>query len=228
MELSFRLNAVCQYIRGEKVADVGCDHGKLAAYLIQEKIASTVYATDISPDSIEKTQRLKSKLGLDQIETILGDGLIPIAGKNVDTCIVCGLGSITITEILQRDKQIASQIKRFIFCPLKHVDLLRKYLAEHGYFMVDEDLVYENGRIYHIFVAEHGEWADFDDVDRYVGRRLIEKQHPLLKGFLNKSIMETKKSLDRIHKHAQRDVELEKEELNSRLEANERGLLLCV
>lgn len=228
MELSDRLKTVCRYVSGESAADVGCDHGKLAAYLIEQGIANKVYATDVSLDSIEKTERLKAKLGLPQIETILGDGLIPLANKEVESCIICGLGSITITEILLRDCDIAKNMQRFIFCPLKHVDLLRKFLAEHGYFMAEEDLVYENGRIYHIFVAEHGEWVNFDDVDRYVGRRLIEKQHPLLKGFLKKSITETKKSLKRINTHAQRNVELEKDELNRRLLAYERGLLLCV
>ena len=47
--LSKRLQACCRYIKtGDRVADVGCDHGYLGIHLLTSKIASSVYAADVN------------------------------------------------------------------------------------------------------------------------------------------------------------------------------------
>ena len=41
--LSSRLEAACRFInQGDRVADVGCDHGYLGTYLLKNNIASFV------------------------------------------------------------------------------------------------------------------------------------------------------------------------------------------
>ena len=45
LPVSNRLQACCQFVRpGERVADVGCDHGYLAIHLLKSGIASSVIA----------------------------------------------------------------------------------------------------------------------------------------------------------------------------------------
>ena len=47
--LSRRLQECCRFIHpGDRVADIGCDHGYLGIYLLKNQIASFVYASDIN------------------------------------------------------------------------------------------------------------------------------------------------------------------------------------
>ena len=46
--LSRRLLEVCRFVcPGDRVADVGCDHGYLGIYLLKNHIASQVIASDV-------------------------------------------------------------------------------------------------------------------------------------------------------------------------------------
>ena len=58
LHLCKRLQAVLELTpRGEPVADIGCDHGRLACALLQRG-APWVTAVDISEPSLEKARRL--------------------------------------------------------------------------------------------------------------------------------------------------------------------------
>ena len=47
--LSDRLLACCSFVRrGDRVADVGCDHGYLGIYLLTNGIASSVIESDVA------------------------------------------------------------------------------------------------------------------------------------------------------------------------------------
>lgn len=227
MQISDRLQAVAKYAQGRVVADIGCDHGKLAAYLLQSGRAHTVCATDISPESIRKAKTLKEKLGLEGLTLRQGDGLQPLAGEPIDTAVICGLGSVTIIQMLKRDRDIAQSIGRFVFCPLKNTYRLREYLANSGFCVTQEELVFENNRYYQIFVAQQGKWLPFDDLEKYVGRHLLEKSSPLLLLWLKKREREVAGNLRRMETNAAREVAQEKEHLERQLSAYRRGICLC-
>ena len=58
LPISARLLACAKYIRpGETVADVGCDHGYLGIYLLQNGIARRVLASDINEGPLLSAQR---------------------------------------------------------------------------------------------------------------------------------------------------------------------------
>ena len=60
--LTPRMKAIASLLgSNDTVADIGCDHGKLSAYLIKNGLANKVFATDISLLSLEKAKKLKQE-----------------------------------------------------------------------------------------------------------------------------------------------------------------------
>ena len=49
---------MCAHLRpAETFADVGCDHGYLAIHLVQTRLASQVYASDIRPAPLASARK---------------------------------------------------------------------------------------------------------------------------------------------------------------------------
>ena len=67
--------------------------------------------------------------------------------------IISGMGYETIKMILENDYERLPQFKRLILQSNSDVDLLRQWLSDHSFAIVDEDLVHE-GHYYQIVVAE--------------------------------------------------------------------------
>ena len=76
MELSKRLQAVADLLDcHEKIADIGCDHGFVSIYLIENKKASWCLAMDVNSGPLERAREhvLEKRLST-YIETRLSDG----------------------------------------------------------------------------------------------------------------------------------------------------------
>ncbi len=83
------------------MADIGCDHGYVSAYLVQQGIAPRVVAADVRPGPLGACRRLVEELGLTfQIQTRLCSGLTDIADAECDAVILAGMGGELIAEIL--------------------------------------------------------------------------------------------------------------------------------
>ena len=157
MKLSVRLQSIADIIKIQNIiADIGSDHGKLPVYLIKNKLAKTVLATDISAHSLEKTRLLADGNGLGHdIITFLGDGLKPLKeyGYKVDLGIIAGMGGLEIIKILESDIQF---IQHYIFSPQQNTSALRKKLNEFDYKIIKDFIVLDKGKFYDIIEAEKG------------------------------------------------------------------------
>ena len=76
--LSPRLQVCAGFVApGERVADIGCDHGYLGIHLLQSGKASHVIAADVVPGPLSAARRNAEKYGFsDQMEFYLSDGEI--------------------------------------------------------------------------------------------------------------------------------------------------------
>ncbi len=196
-----RLDAILSCVpSSHTVADIGTDHGYVPVNLIKKNIAEYVIATDISSSSLAKAETLIEMKGMgDRISTRVGYGLSILKPDEVDTAIIAGLGGVLISEILEKDRLIAGTIDTFILQPMKWRRLLREYLLNNGYTIVDEVLVKESiSRYYVIMVVKHGKEKVKDDLDYYLGRRLIEKKDPLLPGYILHNIKRRQDILDNL------------------------------
>ena len=89
LPLSNRLLACCQFVRpGDRVADVGCDHGYLGIHLLQQGIASSVIASDVKEGPLHGAVLNARKYGVgERISFYLSDGVRQIP-RDFD-CVVC-------------------------------------------------------------------------------------------------------------------------------------------
>lgn len=116
IRLDQRLTAIANLVDYGKVADVGCDHGKLGYYLVSTDRASEVIATDISAPSLAKAEELAKENGVqDVMQTRLGNGLEPVGDREVDTVIIAGLGGDVISDIVLRAMRKTKSLRIFCF-----------------------------------------------------------------------------------------------------------------
>ncbi len=176
ISLSDRLLAIAREVeKGQIVADIGTDHGFLPIYLWERGISPKVILTDISRGSLEKArENCKRLYPEEEFDLRLGDGISPIREDEVDTVIIAGMGGILMTEILQNDISKARMMKKLILQPRNNIGILRHWLYNHGFSIINEKLVREGRFICEIITAIPKEVA----VIRSLGPERIEYQFP--------------------------------------------------
>ena len=153
IKLDNRLRALLGEIEGETLADIGCDHGKLAVSALIEGKCNRVIAGDISAESLKKAVKLAKECALeDKIDCRVSDGFNAIK-EDLDTALIAGLGGYEIRDILSRE---VPNVKRFVLCPHQNVAVARKAINEIGYGAIKDFVVKEGSKFYQIIVAEKG------------------------------------------------------------------------
>ena len=154
-------------------ADIGCDHGRLGAYLLQTGRIERAQLTDISEDSLMKAQRLIALLGLnDRVDFRVGDGAKALVGEP-EVTVIAGMGGALIAQIIEegRDHLGAS---RLILQPNVAAYALRRTLVKLGYAITDERVAPDGRRNYVIIAAEPGR-AEYTEKQLIVGPVLLER-----------------------------------------------------
>ncbi len=155
LHLDARLAAAAALVpNGARVADVGCDHGKLAVHLAQSGRAAKVIASDVRPGPLAKAQQLVQKTGCGPlVECRLADGLSCIAPGEVDTVIMAGMSGITVAQILAAAPWTAAPGITVIAVPANKPEVLRAYLAQNGFEITAETAVQVSGYPYGVLAA---------------------------------------------------------------------------
>ncbi len=186
--------------------DVGCDHAKLAIYLVQSGICRHVTASDINEGPVSKAwenvskRTLKGKPLSDYIDVVLTDGLSGLETVGANRIFVLGMGGEVISGILDRADFIRngenkSRIK-FILQPMTSEDKLRVYLCENGYNILDEEMVEDKGRVYAVMaVSFDGVKREYSPAELLLGKRNIEKGGELFCRQLDRRIRITQKAI---------------------------------
>lgn len=196
--MSLRLNAIADITPKIKIAaDIGCDHGKLAAELITRGKAEYVICTDISAKSLEKAKILAETSGIsDRISCREGNGLSVLKENEADAAIIAGMGGELIANILDAHKEKAPDCLILSCNTMAHV--LRQWLCGNGYIIEDEELIYEGGRYYPVILARKGEAFMLNDIEMEFGPVIINKRSGNLKNYLNIRIENEIKNREKI------------------------------
>ena len=195
VELSLRMQALADMVsKGRVVCDVGCDHGWVSIYLVQQGIAPKVYAMDVRIGPLERAREHICLYRLEAyIETRLSDGLTNLSEGEADCMICAGMGGPLMMKILTEGRQKAKSMKELILQPQSELALFRKFLRGEGYRIVSEDMVLEEGKFYpmmKVVPVKEAELVcedkDMQEVWDAYGELLLKQKHPVLKQYLVK------------------------------------------
>jgi tRNA (adenine22-N1)-methyltransferase len=153
--LTGRLEALAEQIKpGETMADIGTDHGFLPITLFQRGTCPKVIMTDVSEKALARAREHgEGVLGLSNDDYRLGDGLAPINLGEVDVVVIAGMGGILMADIMSSDLPKARTIPKYIFQPRNHPEVLRRWLFQNDFSILNECLVRERRNLCEIIVA---------------------------------------------------------------------------
>lgn len=156
VKLSDRLKRLADEVKpGDRVADIGTDHGLLPIFLYENHIASHVILCDINAGPLEKARENIEAYGAGGLADLRrGDGLAPLSPGEADTIIIAGMGGLLMIEILEKGSVVAQSCRRLVLQPRNAPEKLREWLDRSGYRIVNESLVWERKYICEIITAE--------------------------------------------------------------------------
>jgi tRNA (adenine22-N1)-methyltransferase len=179
--LSDRLLACCNFVnRGDRVADVGCDHGYLGIYLLTRGIAKHVIESDVAEGPLQSAMRNAVKFGTkNKMGFYLSDGVKNIP-RDFDTLVCAGMGADTIMSILSAAPWLQDSKYRLILqCQSKRPEL-RQWLYDAGYRINRETLAKDGKFVYSIMEVVYDPGHGITPAETYITPQLLEDNHPLL------------------------------------------------
>ena len=205
-KLTKRLEEVFNLIpEGEVMADIGTDHGYLAASLIERTKAKFVIAADVNEGPLATATEYITERGLfPMIDCRLGDGLTVLKEGEASVVTICGMGGFLMRDLLEAAPYLP---KHLVLQPQNGQAELRQYLIQQGYHVVRESLVEDMGRLY-----ECGHWELGNEPCRYYGTLpkesmlwrtsayIQEEGHPLGEVFLRELCEKEEKHLESMRK----------------------------
>ncbi|MDR0340794.1 MAG: tRNA (adenine(22)-N(1))-methyltransferase TrmK [Mycoplasmataceae bacterium] len=162
-----RLNYLLSYIENKEniICDVGSDHCYTSILALQTKKAKFVFNIDINkqPMQIGINNLIKNGLFL-KTKNIIANGLRTLEiDKNIDYCIISGLGGHKIAEILnQKNEQI--QIKKYVLLANNNPECIRQYVFDNKMRIELEDF-YLEGEIYYFLIIISNEGLEIKNED---------------------------------------------------------------
>lgn len=189
-----RMLAIANLVDNSKVlADVGCDHAYISINLLEKGKVERIIASDLREGPLNIARDNIRLYGFeDRIETRLCAGLCDYEAGEVDTILISGMGGKLVKEILSESIDIVRRADTLILEPQSDLRVVRAYLKDIGFEIIDEDMLNEGGKYYQIMKAVKSKerMEVCDDIgamaENEFGHILIKKKHPVLLEFLKK------------------------------------------
>ncbi len=181
LPLSTRLLACCKFVKpGDRVADIGCDHGYLGIHLLQNGVASSMIEADINEGPLDSARRNAVKFGMtDKMSFHLSDGVQSIP-RDFDCMVCAGMGADTMMSILSAAPWLKDGKYRLILqCQSKRPEL-RQWLYDEGYRINRETLAKDGKFVYSIMEVVYDPGHGISPAETYITPQLLEYNHPLL------------------------------------------------
>ena len=188
---------------GKRLADIGTDHGYVPIWLYEQGRIPFALAMDLREGPLQRAAEHIRMHGLDEkIKTRLSDGLEKLLPGETDSIVIAGMGGMLVIKILTQGQTVLDSIQELILQPQSDLDAVREYLHRTGFVIVQEEMVFEEGKYYPMMKAVHGENTDDRKIWFLYGRLLLENRHPVLESYLQKEYDSCCKLLEKLSKTA--------------------------
>ena len=139
----------------EKFADVGCDHGYCAEFMLERDLCAHAVVSDVSAESLKKAQVLLANYAAaGKVTSVCCDGLEKIP-RDCDLVLIAGMGGEEIVTILKNGKNTRK---------------VREYLLSQGMEMI-ADYTFADGKFYDLIKAEQtGRASAYSEKELEFGR----------------------------------------------------------
>lgn len=197
--LSKRLQMLASMVTsGNRVADVGCDHGFLPIWLVQSGTIPGALAMDVREGPLEAAREHVAAYGLEEyISVRISDGLKEYHIGEAETIVCAGMGGRLMEKILTESLDKAKSARELILQPQSELREFRAFLRRSGFSILTEDAVYEDGKYYFAMKAVYGGCGAVPDMltaaeketeevflyDMF-GEKLLLEKHPVLQQYL--------------------------------------------
>ena len=186
--LSERMQMVADMVtKGNVLADIGCDHGFVSIYLLEKGICPRVIAMDVNEGPLLRAKEHIDKRGLNPyIDVRLSDGMEKLLLNEADSILIAGMGGRLVIKILTECMEKARALKEIILQPQSELHLVRQFLIDTGFHIIQEDMVKDHGKFYpamRVVWREEKEEA-LSEEELWYGPLLLKEKHPVLKEYL--------------------------------------------
>ncbi|MCD4826564.1 MAG: class I SAM-dependent methyltransferase [Acholeplasmataceae bacterium] len=161
-----RIRFLSELTKGyDRILDIGTDHGLVLLEAFKNDYIKSAIASDLREEPLKSA---KKNLIDYPVEFVVSDGFEHVK-SDFDLCIIAGMGAYLIKDILK----LAPKDKTYILQANDNHDILRAYLANHGFEIVDEHIIYDKF-YYIIMVVKKGHMTLLEE-DLYLGPKLKHK-----------------------------------------------------
>lgn len=192
IKISKRLcTAASMICDGNRLADVGTDHGYVPIYLLQQKRIPSAIAMDINRGPLERAKEHIRLYQLEEyIQTRLSDGVEALLPGEADSILIAGMGGGLVIHILEDGEAICHEVKELVLQPQSELYRVRQFLDEQGYVVDAEEMVLEDGKYYPMMRVHYdantlGLTEGKKQVEYQYGEKLLEMRHPVLLEYLH-------------------------------------------
>ena len=193
--LSKRLYTVANMVsKGCIVADIGCDHGFVSIYLIESKTSPRVIAMDINDGPLLRAkEHISNKNLTEYIDIRKSDGAKALRWIDqskkileVNSLIAAGIGGRLVIKIMKESLDKIRTLNELILQPQSEVFLVRKFLEDNNFVIINEDMVLDDGKYYPVIkvVPSIHEKMNLNEYERYYGPLLIKNRNSTLEYYL--------------------------------------------
>lgn len=204
--------------KGNRVADIGCDHGHTSIYLVEHNCSKQIIAMDINQGPLARAKENIKRFHCEkEIDVRLSNGVSALKADEVDTILISGMGGALVIRILEEGNKIIENVDELILQPQSEISEVRRYLHSIGFTIFNEDMIEEDGKYYTAIDAKRGKEAYQNEVEYCYGKILLQKKNNSLQrqltGFVKKHTeIIAKIKTQEYDKNRKRLFELQKEQ----------------
>jgi len=228
IKLSERLQASVSYLAEKNcVADVGCDHAYASIYLVQSGRARRCIAMDVREGPLAKARENIEKYNCSsQIEMRLSDGLNALKPGEADCVLIAGMGGALMERILCTSLQILSGIGELVLQPQSEWESLRRCLHKIGFCILDETMVFEDGKYYVSIYARNTERQESyqERIEYLFGKLLLDRGDPVLCDYLYSRLLRNQEILRKMEEYGKHRDDQDIQEILQKISYIQKGM----